>query len=90
LRPVESKQAPTQNTKNIVDTEANPTKEVTMICSKCNVEMSQTKTQFSINGWKGPNSKLSEDYSDKDDLLPVLVYSCSNCGKIELRADESQ
>jgi hypothetical protein len=88
LQSVESKQAPTQNTKNIADTEANPTKEATMICSSCNVEMSQTKTQFRINGLKGPNSKLSEDGSGKEEVLPVLVYLCSHCGKIEFRVEE--
>jgi hypothetical protein len=58
-------------------------------CSLCNVEMSQTRTQFRINGWEVSNQKLANDDSRKpDELLPVIVYLCPKCGKIEFMADE--
>jgi len=59
-------------------------------CSLCNVEMAQTRTKFRIEGWKGSHQKLVDDDSEKlgEEVLPVIVYICPKCGKIELRADE--
>ena len=58
-------------------------------CSSCNVEMSQTKTKFRINGWKGPHPKLTCDDSSKlGEELPAIVYLCTQCGKIEFRTDK--
>jgi hypothetical protein len=59
-------------------------------CSLCNVEMSQTKTKFNIDGWKESNQKLNGNYSVRlgAEVLPVIVYLCSKCGKITFRADE--
>ncbi len=60
------------------------------LCPLCNVEMSQTKTKFKIDGWKESNQKLV-DYDLKkpmDEILPVIVYLCPKCGKIEFKADE--
>jgi hypothetical protein len=51
------------------------------LCSLCNVEMSQARTQFKIDGWKGPQPKLSGE------ALSVNVYLCPVCGKIEFKAD---
>ena len=51
-------------------------------CSLCNVEMSQTMTRFRIEGYKGQNQKFSEK------VMPVIVYICPKCGKIDLRAEE--
>lgn len=70
--------------------EEDKTKNATVTCcSLCNVEMSQTRTQFRINGWEVSNQKLANDYSRKpDELLPVIVYLCPKCGKIEFMADE--
>jgi hypothetical protein len=59
-------------------------------CSLCNVEMSQTKTKFNIDGWKESNQKLNGNDSVRlgAEVLPVIVYLCSKCGKITFRADE--
>lgn len=59
-------------------------------CSLCKVEMSQSRTKFRINGWEGLHPKLTDDDSGKlgEELLPVIVYLCPKCGKIEFRADE--
>jgi hypothetical protein len=54
-------------------------------CSLCNVEMSQAKTKFRIEGWEGSHQKLG----DKEEL-PVIVYLCPKCGTIEFKADEKQ
>ena len=60
------------------------------LCSLCNVEMSQTKTKFRIDGWEETNQKLVDDDLRKpsDEILPVIVYLCPICGKIEFKADE--
>jgi hypothetical protein len=59
-------------------------------CSLCNVEMSQTKTKFKIDGWKESNQKLNGNDSVRfeAEVLPVIVYLCQKCGKINFRADE--
>ncbi len=50
-------------------------------CSVCNVEMSQTKTTFRVDGWSGPHPNLGEGE------LPASVCLCPRCGRIEFRAD---
>jgi len=52
--------------------------------------MSQTRTKFRINGWEGLHPKLTgDDLGERgEELLPVIVYLCPKCGKIEFRADE--
>ena len=59
-------------------------------CSSCNVEMSQTRTKFRIDGWEGTHQKPADDDSEKlgEEVLPVIVYLCPKCGKIDFRADE--
>ena len=55
-------------------------------CSLCNVEMSMGKTKFKIDGWEGP--PLNGDLGKFGEELPVTVYLCPICGKIEFKADE--
>jgi hypothetical protein len=72
-------------------TEENKTENPSVaFCSVCNVEMSQTKTKFKIDGWKESNQKLDGDESARfgAEVLPVIVYLCQKCGKINFRADE--
>jgi hypothetical protein len=59
-------------------------------CSLCNVENSQGKTKFKIDGWEGSNQKLVGDNSVRFEVevLPVIVYLCPKCGKIDFRVDE--
>ena len=61
-----------------------------IFCSLCNVEMYQTKTKFKIDGWKESNQKRDGDDSARfgAEVLPVIVYLCPKCGKIDFRADE--
>lgn len=59
-------------------------------CSSCNVEMSQTRTKFTIDGWEKSAHSLGDDDSTRlgAEVLPVIVYLCPKCGKIDFRADE--
>jgi uncharacterized protein YlaI len=59
-------------------------------CAFCNVEMSQTRTKFRIDGWERSNQKLGDVDSDQlgEEVLPVIVYLCPKCGKIDFRAEE--
>jgi len=69
--------------------EADKIEKVPVGCSFCNIEMSQTKTKFKINGWEGPPPKLSgDDSSELGQELPAIVYCCPRCGKIEFRTDD--
>jgi hypothetical protein len=57
-------------------------------CSLCNAEMSKTKTTFKIDGLDG--QKLAGDDSGKSiEVLPVVVFVCPQCSKIELEVDRS-
>ena len=59
-------------------------------CSLCDVEMFQTRTKFTIDGLKGSSQESADDGSRQlgDQELPVIVYLCPKCGKIDLRAEE--
>ncbi len=59
-------------------------------CSSCNVEMSQTRTKFKIEGLEESRQKATGENSGKlaEEVLPVIIYLCPKCGKIDLKADE--
>ena len=59
-------------------------------CNMCNIEMSHTRTKLKISGWETPNQKAGDDGTKKLDqeFLPVIVYLCPKCNKVEFRADE--
>ena len=59
--------------------------EVTL-CSLCSIEMSQTRTKFKIDGWEGSGGSGNL----REEVLPVIVYLCPTCGKIEFKADKKQ
>lgn len=65
-------------------TEVDETDAQIVYCPLCNAEMSQAKTKFEIENWRGTNPALNGE------MLPVLVYLCPKCGKIELRFDENR
>lgn len=65
---------------------AQPGKAPVVCCSLCNVEMSQAKTKFRIDGWEGPQP--NENSGACVEELPVWIYLCPSCGKIEFKADE--
>ena len=59
-------------------------------CPSCNNEMLQTQTKFKIDKdscQKLTNSNLMKT-SKKE--LPIIVYICPKCGKIDLKVDEKQ
>ncbi len=54
-------------------------------CTACNIEMSETKTELRVERWKGLKPTMPNA-----DILPVVVYLCPQCGKIEFKADRQQ
>ncbi len=59
-------------------------------CPLCDVKMLQTRTKFTIDGWKISPKKSEDDDETKlvEEFLPVLVYLCPKCGKIDFKVDE--
>ncbi len=88
--PIEAEKTEADHTFNEDEkTEVSQTDKPPVCCSLCNVEMPQTKTKFRIDGWKGPHPKLSgDDLRELGEELPVIVYACPQCGKIEFRVDK--
>ena len=72
---------------NAKENEVDKIEDAPVACSLCNIEMSQTKTTFKIDGWEG--QKLAGEDSDKNEVLPVIVYVCPQCGKIEFKAEKT-
>ena len=75
--PVEAEKTETQSAvDNDKKTEVPQTENAPVTCcSLCNVEMSQTRTKFKIDGWSGVHPKPSGDDSGEE-FLPVIVYLC--------------
>jgi hypothetical protein len=85
----DTKQTYTENKKNIPVAEAKekPSEDQkesvsAAWCYLCNVEMDQGKSKLRLDECKGSLSKLG----DKE--LPVIVFLCPKCGKIEFKADQ--
>jgi len=55
-------------------------------CTACDAETLQTRTKLKIDGWKGQKPAGSMQLDEKE--LPVIVYLCPKCGKINFRAEE--
>jgi hypothetical protein len=55
-------------------------------CTACNSETLQTRTNLKIDGWKGQKPTDSIQFSEE--VLPVIVYLCPKCGKIDFRVEE--
>jgi hypothetical protein len=53
-------------------------------CFSCDVAMAWTKTQLSIDNWRG---SISSVLDSGDKVLSVVVLLCPKCGKIEFKAD---
>lgn len=54
-------------------------------CPDCNAEMSEAKTELRVDNWKGPKPTFLSA-----DMLPIVVYLCQQCGKIELKTYRQQ
>jgi hypothetical protein len=58
-------------------------------CSSCKAIMHEGKTKIRISGWEDSGQKLGGgdlEASEKE-WLPVIVYLCPQCGKMEFAAD---
>ena len=98
LGKIEGESPQTDAQKSGVDTAVNDKKtqvkqtENTSIacCSECNAKMSRTRTIFRIDGWEKSHLKPADEDTRKpmEELLPVTIYLCPRCGRIEFRANE--
>jgi hypothetical protein len=52
-------------------------------CSLCNAEMSQARSSFRIEGWEGSGRT-------EEEVLPVIVYVCRQCGEVEFKAEKNK
>ena len=90
FRSTETEKTKDEDTRTETKTQTSTSKEAPMFCSSCNGEMSQGKTQFKVNNWKGLNSKIAGEGLDKSEMLSAVVYLCPQCGKIEFKAEGSR
>lgn len=51
-------------------------------CFSCNVETAWANTTLNVDRWRGPKTSL-----DDCKALPLAVYVCPKCGRIEFKAD---
>jgi hypothetical protein len=59
----------------------------TNYCTSCNVEMTPKKAKLTLDN-NQPASKQFGDYTPAaEETLPVIVYLCPLCGKIEFKAN---
>jgi hypothetical protein len=59
---------------------------VSVSCSSCKAVMHEGKTKLRISGWDDLEQKpAGEDWEESEkEWLPVTVYLCPQCGKMEL------
>jgi len=61
-------------------------------CPSCASEMYHTRLSFRIGGWEGFMKGLPFEIGKlgeaTEELLPMVVYVCSKCGKLEFFAEE--
>jgi hypothetical protein len=82
--PAETLSAPAEE--NVEEVQAPQVENVPVtFCFSCNTEMAWAKTKFTIDGWNGPKPEQTPDK-----VLPLTVYLCPKCGKIEFHADQKQ
>jgi hypothetical protein len=61
-------------------------------CALCDSKMLHTKMNLRAEGWGGITQALplgmSEIGETTEELLPVIIYVCPKCGKLEFMAEE--
>ncbi len=78
----------TESTTNYVSQEVEaPQAENVLVpfCFSCNMEMAWAKTKLNVDGLCGPKLSLVDQKT-----LPVTVYVCPKCGKLEFKVDITQ
>jgi hypothetical protein len=95
LQQIDNKVTPINNTANTEQKakEEDKTKNSPVTCCcKCNSEMLQTRTKFTVEANKDKSQKSANDNSwlQGGGELPVIVFICPKCGKIDLKVEEKQ
>jgi hypothetical protein len=61
-------------------------------CSLCEKKMQFTKINLRVGGWSGILKSIHPAINTmgeiSEELLPVIIYVCPKCGKLEFRAQE--
>ena len=59
-------------------------------CPNCTLEMTSTKINLRVGGWRGLNQLLPFGNLGElgEELLPVTLFMCPKCGKLELMANK--
>jgi hypothetical protein len=73
-----------------IGTDGNQTK--ILRCSSCDQKMVFNKINLRVGGWsgalKGLHPAIDAMGEMGEELLPVIIYVCPKCGKLEFRAQE--
>ena len=87
----ENKRKRTSDLKIDDKTETTP-KPIVRKCPLCDLKMRHARINLRVGGWEGYYRGLpfgiSEIGEDQERLLPVVVYVCLKCGKLEFFAGE--
>jgi predicted RNA-binding Zn-ribbon protein involved in translation (DUF1610 family) len=59
----------------------------TNYCTSCNVEMTPKKAKLTLDNAKTPSKQFGDYTPQAEETLPVIVYLCPLCGKIEFKAN---
>ncbi len=87
---IDNKQTPVKDTVSTEQLpEENKTKGTPVVCSACKAEMVQTHTKFKIDPVEDSSQKFVNNNSiTGNNELPVIVYFCPKCRKIDLKVEE--
>lgn len=75
--------APTSINKADEPTKAMPT----AYCTSCNVEMAPKKAKLILDNGQTASKQFGDYTPQAEETLPVIVYLCPLCGKIEFKAN---
>lgn len=80
-------------TKNKQKTDKNEANQPSILrCPLCDSKMRHAKMNLRVGGWEGVTKGLPLGIGEfgeiQEELLPVVIYVCPNCGKLELIAQE--
>jgi predicted RNA-binding Zn-ribbon protein involved in translation (DUF1610 family) len=59
----------------------------TTYCTACNVEMSPKKAKLTLDNGQTSSKQFGDYTPQAEETLPVIVFLCPLCGKIEFKAN---